>query len=229
LPVLLMSRGDAQAKDLLRRVIEARYGYQPPVIETLRITMRGRAPAQIGPFTINAGLDITASFRFPSALRFDFVGRAFGISFRRNSVAFDGTTVYRTNSVRPDSQISDTEIYRAFLWGAASFFLTPLGEHFVELNSTGEHSFDAKNIQTGSVAHLQLHSDKHLDTIQVMSVVNGQSRPFALQLDRERMLVNDLALPTHVTVSWNGTNYRFMPIAAEVNPQLSDRLFTLQQ
>lgn len=228
MPVLLMSRGDAQAKDLLRRVIEARYGYQPPVIETLRITMRGRVPAQLGPIKINSILDVTASFRFPSALRFDFVGRIFGIPFRRTSAAYDGTTIYRTSGVRPDSQISDTEIYRAFLWGAASFFLTPLGEHFVELSSTGERSFDAKNIQTGSVAHLKLHSDHRLDTVQVVSEVNGQARPFELQLDRERMLVNELALPTQLTVSWNGTSYRFIPVAAEVNPPMSEGLFTLE-
>jgi len=230
-PVLLMSQGDTQAKDLLRRVIEARYGYQPPVIETLRITMRGRVPTKIGPLSLNAQMEITAYFRFSSTVRFDVTVRFLGIPLQRISVGYDGTTVYRKQGDTVTMLEGESSPYRSFLWAAAGFFLTPLGEHFVELSSTGEHSFDAKNVQNGDVASLQLHSDNRLDKVQVSSpsAANDQPQIFTLGLNRDRVLINDLALPTQVTASWKGITYTLAPVSAEVNPPLQDALFTLQQ
>jgi hypothetical protein len=228
-PVLLMSRGDPQAKDLLRRVIEARYGYQPPVIETLQITMRGGVPTKIGPIPITAQMEITAHFRFPSAVRFDFVTRFLGIPLQRASVSYDGTSVYRKQGSAITVIEHGSDMYRSFLWAAASFFLTPLGDHFVELSSTGELSFDAKNMQNGSIANLQLHPDHRLDRVQVTNNANGQQQTFTLTLNRERILINDLALPTQVTASWEGVDYRLAPVSAQVNPTVVDDTFTLQQ
>ncbi len=51
MPVLLLARGDQESKALLRRAIEARYGLGPPVLETLKLQLKGRARAKVGPVT----------------------------------------------------------------------------------------------------------------------------------------------------------------------------------
>ena len=64
-PGLLPGRPDARGRDLLRRAIEARYGFRPPTLETLELTFSGRALTSIGPFKRWLPLSVTLRVKFP--------------------------------------------------------------------------------------------------------------------------------------------------------------------
>ena len=49
MPVLLLAQGDAEARDLLRKAIEARYGPRPPALDSLKIDFNGRTRIKVGP------------------------------------------------------------------------------------------------------------------------------------------------------------------------------------
>src|SRR5262245_24666361 len=142
-----MAQGDAEAKDLLRKAIEARYGLRPPALESLQIDFKGRSRAKVGPITAWVPVEATAYFKFPTAMRWDFTVKPVGVSVQRGVDSFDGTT-YRQQrggsavQVIPDSQQINSVQSR--LWAIAALLLTPLGEQFVKLTATGAQPLDHK-------------------------------------------------------------------------------------
>ena len=236
MPVLLLARGDAQAKDRLRRAIEARYGYSPPAIDSLEIDFKGRVRAKIGPITTWVPVDIQAQFRFPNAMRLDFTVRPAGVAVQRGIDAFDGST-YRTRrgSATP-TVIEDNDAihsYRSRVWAMAALLLTPLGEHFVELQTDeqDETCFSAKNTLFGDSVHLQLRDDNSVQQVDVVcrNPDNDQEELFILEVSTEQAPVDQLMLPSKIRTFWGQTPYfEVQPVRVDSNPTIADEVFTLQ-
>jgi hypothetical protein len=233
-PVLLLAQGDAEAKDLLRKAIEARYGLRPPAIESLQMVLKGRARAQVGPITTWVPIDATAHVLFPVSIRWEYTARAVGVPVHRGVEAFDGVTYRRSSGGSPPEIIADGEQISSMqsrLWAIAAVFLTPLGEHFVKLTATGHNSLDATNTQSSSAVSLRLRPDNTLDQVEAASCLNpdtGKRQTFFLRLSTEQSLVNDLMLPCKISTAWDDTPYfEVEPSHVETNPQLPGEMFTL--
>jgi len=231
--VLLLAQGDPEAKTLLRQAIEARYGLQPPVIESLQIGFKGRARAKVGPVTSWVPVEAAAHFRFPLAMRWDFSVRPLGVPVAKGAEAFDGSAYRTLRGGRPDV-IADSEqvsSVRRRLWAVAALLLTPIGERFVKLTSLAENSFSATNTQLNDAVHLVFRPDRTLDRVEVecLNPDNARLQKFSLRLSNEQAPLNGLMLPRMISAFWDDEPYyQVEPTRAESNPQIADAVFTLQ-
>jgi hypothetical protein len=234
MPVLLMARGDQESRTLLRRAIELRYGLGPPVIETLRIEMKGRTRTKLGPVTTWVPLEGLAYFKFPLSIRWNLTLRSVGLSLSRSAEAFDGTTIYRQRNRETLVKISDAaqlESLRIRLWALSAVLLTPLAEHYVQLNATGEHSFEAVNTEIGTKAELSLTNDGALDyvTTDCIHPVSAQAQTYTLQASDGQALFGGLILPRKLAITWdNEPEMEIVPVAADINQPVADTVFTLE-
>jgi hypothetical protein len=234
MPVLLLARGDAQARDMLRRAIEARYGVTPPAIDSLKIDFKGRVRARVGPITTWIPVDIMAQFRFPNAMRLDFTVRPAGVTVQRGIEGFDGTTYQVMRGGSNPNVIDDPESirsHRSRLWAIAAVLLTPLGEHFVELQAPHENTFSALNTLFGDSVRLRLRPDNTLESVTVMcqNPDTQQQQLFSLHMSAEQSPIDTLMLPSKVSAFWDTNPYfEVQPVRVDANPAISDAVFTLQ-
>lgn len=236
MPVLLLAQGDPEARTLLRQAIEARYGLQPPVIESLRIDFKGRARVKLGPISTWVPVDATAYFRFPTMMRWDFAVRPLGVPIRRGVDAFDGSN-YRSSrgGSQPDVITDADRIHsaRQRLWAIAGFLLTPMGEMFVKLASTGSSSFSATNTQLQDSVQLFMRPDHTLEHLQLddcLNPDNDQRQKFFIHLSEEQTHIDGLMLPTKISTFWNDDPYyEVEPVKAQLNPEIADGVFTLEK
>ena len=187
MPVLLLAQGDPPAKDLLRRAIEARYGFSPPAIDNIRLCLKGKVRARVGPITTQVPVDMMAQFRFPSAMRWDFNVKTVGVSLQRGIEAFDGTTYRRLRSSGYTGSLIEPMVIDSLhrrLWAMAALLLTPLGEHFVRLKAAGEMRLEATNTLIDDTVQLLLRPDHTLDRVQVqcLNPDSGREQRFTLRL-----------------------------------------------
>ena len=233
MPVLLLAQGDPQAKDLLRRAIEARYAMSPPAIDNLRMDMNGRVRAKIGPIMTWVPLNIRASFHFPSAVRWDFTVRPIGVPVQRGCEAFDGST-YRQARGRRAEIIDNPEIIyslRHRLWAMAAVLLTPLGEHFVKLQAAGAGELDATNVKLGGTVRLQLRDDHTLNQVQVncLNPDSGRAQLFTLSLSAEQQPVDDIMMPRKIQAFWDDQPYyEVEPTHIENRTEIANAVFSLE-
>lgn len=233
MPVLLLAQGDPDAKDLLRRTIEARYALSPPAIDSLQLDMIGRVRGKVGPVMAWVPVRIRARFRFPTAVRWDFSVRPVGVPVRHGIEAFDGT-VYRQKRGRRAEIIEDAEMIHSLrhrLWAMAAVLLTPLGEHFVRVQTTGEASFEATNTTLGDTVQLFLRPDNTLEKVQVqcLNPDAGEVQRFSLRLSEEQAPVDDIMLPRRLHAFWNDAPYYEVEPVSVVNcTTLADEIFTLE-
>jgi hypothetical protein len=233
MPVLLLAQGDAQAKDLLRRVIEARYGVSPPAIDHIRLGFRGKVRTRVGPITTAVPLDVSAYFRFPSGIRWDFNVRPVGVSVQRGAEAFDGEIYRRIRGGGLTGVIDDTALVGSLqrrLWAMAGTLLTPLGEHFVKLNALGESSLKATNTLINDAVRLTIRSDFTVERVEIrcLNPDNATEQLFSLRLSEEQKPVDGLMLPARISAYWDNVAYfEVTPVGAENEVNLPDSVFTL--
>lgn len=233
MPVLLLAQGDPQAKDLLRRAIEARYGASPPVIESLELAMRGRVPMQIGPIKAWIPLEIQARFRFPSAMRWDFIARPAGVPVQRGVDTFDGTVYRRLRGGDAPAIVEDQNLVRSTqsrLWALAALFLTPLGEHFVRLAHAGDYCFEATNTLINDAVRLQLRLDYGLERVDVtcFNPDANLTQLFSLRPSADQQPVDGVMLPCRISAFWDDEPYyEVQPVRVASNPFIADGVFTL--
>src|SRR4051812_20942919 len=126
MPVLLLAQGDPQAKDLLRKAIQARYGLRPPALESLHINFKGRARAKLGPVKTWVPVEAIGRFCFPDKMRWDFAVKAVGMQLNSGTEAFDGTA-YRNTRKSKSADTSDDQKQIASmqhrLWAIAAVML----------------------------------------------------------------------------------------------------------
>ena len=147
MPVLLLARGDEDARELLKKAIEARYGHRPPAFDTLRIDFTGKSITKIGPLSTWVPVDLTAQFSLPSAMRWDFVVKPVGVALRRGTESYDGKLLRSLRGTGQPDVITDqdrVDSARRRLWAIAALLLTPLGDMFVELSRVDDLTFSAK-------------------------------------------------------------------------------------
>ncbi|MBZ0290993.1 MAG: hypothetical protein K8L99_00350 [Anaerolineae bacterium] len=233
MPVLLLARGDTQAKDLLRRSIEARYGVVPPAIENLEIDFKGRARAKVGPITTWVPVEITAHFRFPNAARWDFAVNPAGLTLQRGIEAFDGNTYryMRSSSTALISENADL-IYslQQRLWAMAAVLLTPLGEHFVSLKYLSETNLEATNTLLNTTVNLRLRPDSSLEEacVQCLNPDNNRQQQFTMHLSQTQQPVDDIMMPTKISSFWDKDAYfEAEPTHVTNSTMIADEVFTL--
>lgn len=233
MPVLLLAQGDNQAKDLLRRSIETRYGFAPPAIDNLEIDFKGRARAKMGPITTWVPVEITAHFRFPNAARWDFAVNPAGLTLQRGVEAFDGNT-YRHIRSSSAARISDNAdlIYslQQRLWAMAAVLLTPLGEHFVHLKYVSDTEYEATNTLLNNTVNLYLRPDYSLEKVCVscLNPDTNRQQQFILHLSETQQPVDDIMMPTKISAFWDRDAYfEAEPIRVSNSMVIADEVFTL--
>lgn len=235
MPILLLSRGDKEGRDLLRKALEARYGMNVPAIETLKIDFEGRIRTKLGPISTWVPLETTTYFAFPGRGRWDFNVRAVGVPLKDGSNALDGD-VYRKRRRNGDIEvIADPEHVRAArLWRfvAMGMILTPLSQQFIELKGTGERSFLAINLETKETIEVVLNDDFTVSKVFTRSAnpaMNFEQQTYTLMAEDGQVAVNDFMLPAKLTRLWDDEEqYEVKPVAVEINPPLSDSIFALE-
>jgi len=233
MPVLLLSYGDPQAKDMLRRAIEARYGLRPPVLDSLKLQFKGRARTKVGPIKTWVPVDVEAHFQFPKAMRWDFNVKPMGLSVQKGIESFDGTTYRTARGGKAPIEIADEKQVNAMqrrLWATASILLTPLSNPFVKLEFKKDDCFTAINTKIDDPADLYLRPDNTLDHVQVESIdPDGKERTFSLRLSTEQTTLNELILPKKINAFWDDEPYfEIEPVSAESNPDIDETIFTLE-
>ncbi len=234
MPVLLLAYGDPAAKDMLRHAIEARYATRPPVLDSLRIDFKGRAPFKVGPINSWVPLELTAYFRFPDAMRWDFTVRPLKLPVQRGIEAFDGEICRSVRGGKPPTEITDPHQISAMrqrLWATASTLLTPLSNTFVKVEPGGENSFIATNTRINDAATLFIGGNGTLDYVQVDCVnAQGKDSRYIMRLSEEQTQANDdLILPKKISTYWDNTpDFEFEPVSAVSNPTISDKIFRIE-
>lgn len=226
MPVLLLARGDTQGKDLLRRAIEARYGFAPPALETLQLRVEGRVRSQVGPFNTWLSLAADIYLKFPLALRREYRLSLLGVRLRSGSDSFD-SMVYRQN----DTVMTDPTIVasmQAQTWVMSALLLMPLTEQHVEIISKGERSIEATHTETDDHAVLHLGESYMVEqvTTQCIHPQTGQMCAFALQASKQQVTLDSLIVPAKITLLWDNVPYlEVQPVSAKPNVPLADSLF----
>ena len=235
MPVLLLAQGDPQAKDILRKAIEARYGARPPALDSLQIDFKGKAHTKIGPITAKVPVDVTAYFKFPTAMRWDFTVKPLKLPVQRGVEAYNGE-IYRTvrggkqATVITDEQQIDS--MRCRLWAVAAILLTPLSDMVVKLTTTGDYSLKATNTKLNDDAEIFLREDYSLDHVLVncLNPDTNQQQNYLLRPAEELVNVDDLLLPNKISVFWDDeVSFEVKPSAVQSNPEIPDSVFELKE
>lgn len=233
-PVLLLAQGDAQAKDLLRRSIQARYGLRPPALESLAIQFKGRVRARVGPVSMWVPLEASGRFCFPVAMRWDFSVKAVGVSIGSGSEAFDGETYRVTRTGRAPNREADSPAAYSMqrrLWAIAAVLLTPLGDHFVKLEAGGEDELTAINTRIDSAVKLHLRPNNTLDYAEVpcLNPDTNEQAIFTLRLSEELIPMDDLIVPSKISAFWGNEPYfEIEPVSADANLIIANEVFRLE-
>lgn len=234
MPVLLLAYGDPAAKDMLRRAIEARYGTRPPVLDSLIIEFKGRAPFKIGPIHSWVPLELTAHFRFPDAMRWDFRVRPLKLPVQRGIEAYDGEVYRSVRGGKPATIITDPDqisSMRRRLWATASILLTPLSNTYVKVEPHVDNSFSATNTQINDAATLFLNNNGTLNHVQVdCAMPDGTPAQYTMRLSEEQTEANeDLLIPRKISTFWDDTpDFEFEPVSAQSNPDIPDTIFRIE-
>ncbi|MEZ4668901.1 MAG: hypothetical protein R3E39_13420 [Anaerolineae bacterium] len=233
-PVLLLAQGDVQAKDLLRNCIQARYGLRPPAFESLAIQFKGRVRAKVGPVTMWVPVDASGRFNFPVAMRWDFIVKAVGVQIGSGSEAFDGETYRFTRSGKSPNLNNEPTVVHSLqsrLWAIAALLLTPLGDHFVKLETSGEAELIAVNTQIDSKVKLHLRPNSSVEYVEVhcLNPDTDKNAIFTLRLSEELLAMDDLIVPAKICAFWDNEPYfEIEPVTADANSEIDDAVFRLE-
>jgi hypothetical protein len=233
-PVLLLAQGDPQAKNMLRKAIEARYGLRPPALESLKLEFKGRARAKLGPLATWVPVEATARFHFPRSLRWDFIVKAVGVQVGSGAEAFDGVTYRSSHGGKAVEMSEDPDTISSIqrrLWAVAAVLLTPLGEQFVKLAQIDDSHLEATNTQFDVAVSLHLRDDEGLDYVETtcLNPDSNRQQSFTLRLDDNLVSINDLLLPGKVSAFWDDDPYfELEPVLTESNPAIAPSVFMLE-
>ncbi|PJF23162.1 MAG: hypothetical protein CUN56_02330 [Phototrophicales bacterium] len=234
MPVLLLAQGDAASKDLLRKAIEARYGTRPPALDSLKIDLNGRTQIKIGPISTWVPLDMTAYFKFPTAMRWEFVAKPLKLSIQRGVEAYDGETYRSMRGNHPPTVINEPEYVRSIrrrLWAVASVLLTPLSDFTVKVEATGNYSLRATNTKLDDYAEIFLRDDYTLDYVQVecLNPDTGQIENYIVRVEDKLITVDELLLPAKLSTFWNDKpSFEVEPVSVVMNPTIPDGVFKIE-
>ena len=233
MPVLLLCRGEANAKATLRQAIEARYGRTPPAIEKIKIGFAGRTHIKLGPMTSWVPVEAEASFVFPTHLRWDFTVKPLKLPVQKGVEAYDGK-IYRTQRVLgQNKETIQTDIIasaRGRLWQMAAILLTPMSDYYIEMKQCGKHCLKAVNTKLHDSVEIHLRHNHTIDyaVVQCQNPDSGRIQNLYLRLSETQIPVDGLMLPQQVAAFWDNAPYFEMsPVSVNMHPNLPDDHFTL--
>lgn len=235
MPVLLLCQGEAEAKKRLRRAIEARYGINPPAIEKISMSFKGRAHAKLGPIKTWIPVEAKASFVFPSHLRWEFSLKPLNLPMQKGIETYDGK-MYRNQKAIGANKESVKTTYmasaRGRLWQMAAILLTPMSDFYIKISSCGEDCIIAENTKLNDSVHIYLRPNDTIDyaVAKCFNPDAEREQKLYLKLSEELVNVDGLMLPTQVSAFWDDEPYfEMQPIAINTNPDLPEECFTLEQ
>jgi len=234
MPVLLLCQGDADAKARLKQAIELRYGTTPPAIEQLQLSFLGRARVKLGMVKTWVPVEASAQFIFPTHLRWDFVVKPLKLPIQQGVEAFDGKTYWSQRGKQPVETITDYNYItsmRRRLWSIATLLLTPMSDFHVTLKSCENNCIRAENTRLNDSTRFFLRSDGSLvyTEAECLNPDTQQHQTMRLEVSEEQAPVDDLILPEKITAYWDAElAYELQPIQANLQPELSEELFTLR-
>ncbi len=231
---LMLTQGDPIGLDLLKKMVEARYGMHPPAIESARVSYEGTSEANLGPIPFKAHVNAVATYHFPFLMKWDFKLRM--LRFMRSSYAtsFDGEAVYERQGgkVTRSTEASQVASARHRAWAETVTFISPLiADHNVRVEGIDSRSF--RILAPGfpeTVAIARLGEGNRLDAVEVNRTDpnDGKIKVQRLVLCGELKRVGDLILPERLERYW--ADHLFMtlrPVAVELNPTFSAGEFAL--
>lgn len=236
MPFLLLTQGDTIGLDLLKKLVDNRYGGSPPSIDALRVTYDGWSQARLGPLPLRATVRAVATYRFPFEMRWEFSIRVMRFMRSRYTTAFDGTTVYEEQRAKISETTNEAAVQsaRARAWSEAVYFVSPMiSDHAVRVEAVDSHTFKAL-----APGHPDLAAVVHLNDDNVMQYVEiDRMDPNDNSLKRQRLEPSDelvrvdgLLMPAELRRYWNGDLFMTLkPIQAELNPALKTEDFRLEQ
>ena len=232
--VLLLARGDSLAKDLLRAAIEARYGFSPPVLESLQLEVKGRMRTRFGPVSRWLAFSAGITVKLPLSFHYEYTLRLSGVPVRRSTQAYDGMVLRRDEGGEP-TVVTESQVIQSVqqrLWAGLTLLLMPLTEGHVTLHAPGEHLIEATNGDTADTTLIVLNDDYSVQYVQTVAY-NPQAEEnqvFKLTLSPRYVNVGGLPLPETVTCSWDDEPFlEIEPVEALLNPALDDALFILDE
>ncbi len=229
--ILLLARGDEEARTLMRKAIEARYGTRPLFLDSIQLGFKGRARVKVGPVMTWVPLVIDAYLRFPDTVRWDFTVKPMGLPVQRGVEAVFGD-VYRSERGKRKEMKDDPALVdnlRQRLWSLAALLLTPMAESYVTLESVGPLAFTATNTQTQDSATVQLNDDYSIASVSIdcLNLESGQEQTYTLRAQSEIVSMDDVALPGQVTAFWDDQpHFEVQLTSANYQTELPDSLFT---
>jgi len=232
MPVLLLCRGDNEAKNTLRGAIEKRYGINPPAIDDLVIVFKGRSRLKLGPVKGWMPFEATSSFIFPTHLRWDYTVKPMGLPVRRGLETFDGEFFHSTRDYKNAANLSEEvllETARKRLWSIAAMLLTPLSEMYIELATVSDNVITATNTQLNETVELHMREDGSLQSTHVTCVnpESGKRQNMVHRSSEEQIMIDGLMLPAKVDIYWDDDlSVEMKSSRANMHPQLEERIFS---
>lgn len=235
MPFLLLTQGDPIGLDLLKKLVDKRYGGSPPALDALRVTYRGWSAARLGPLPLRAAVEAVATYHFPFQIRWDFTVRMLRIFSSRYTTAFDGRAVYEVQGGRVTRSVEESGVdsARARAWSEAVYFISPMiADHAVRVQSVDNHAFRVFAPDTPQTAALvRLNEDHTLAAVEIERMDPNDNRVKLQRLKPagELVRVDGLILPQYLERYWDDTlAMRLSPVRVEVNPALEPDTFILK-
>ncbi len=233
---LMLAQGDPIGRDLLKKLVLARYGPSPPAMDTLRITYKGRTRASLGPFPLWARVEAVASYRFPLHMRWDFRVRVLRLLSSSYTTTFDGEAVYEQHGLRVTriTEAEQVESARRRAWSETVFFVSPLiASDRVRVEGIDLSAFRAILADyPEDVATVRLSEDHRIREIEIerLDPADGLRKRQYIRPLGELTRVDGLILPERIQRFWDGEMFmELSPVAVVLNPELEADTFTLRE
>lgn len=233
--VLLLCQGEAGAKNRLRQAIEARYGINPPAIEKITISFKGRTRIKLGPVKTWIPVEAKASFVFPTHLRWEFTAKPMNLPMQKGIETYDGKTYRNQKAIGLNKESVTTNLLtsaRGRLWQMAAMLLTPMSDYYIKVSSCADDCIIAENMALNDSVRIYLRPNHTIDytVVRCMNPDTQKQQSLRLVLSEELTNFDGLILPREVKAFWDDDAYfEMQPIEVNLNPDLPEDTFTLGQ
>lgn len=230
--VLLLSRGDAAAKDLLRRVLAARFGFGAPALDSMILSLKGRARTKIARILTWVPLEASVYFQTPMCARWEYSIRPVGLPISIGVHAYDGALYRRKQGdhIEVHHPPAVHEAMRDRVWVSTLMMLSPLVRPEVEIRRDGDRILTASRIDTGTCVTMFFNDDYTLDHLefQTLDIDANETKLYRLRFSHQQTDVGGIILPSVITMLWGEEpRYELSPVSVEINPTIDDEKFQM--
>lgn len=228
--ILLLCRGDEDAKELLRQSIVAHYGLHPVGYESVRMVATGRVKQKISRFSIWLRLKIDTYLSFSDKFRQDYNVKLWRVPLLTQSEAFDGQQHYLKNWNKSPVITPPSDPYIQLVQTRLSAFTTmlllPLNELHIHLTKVDERSFVAFNEKTRTHTTLSFYDNYLLHS--VVTTIEGNENKFKLDVSQDVETSGTVKTFKQIQVSWNDQlKYELYPTQIDFVDRFDGKLFEL--